>query len=102
MHGSGRNSQASQNKTVRWASGYRYCFGSFAVACFRQAEVHRLTITILHTGELVEIKSPGACVFDKLTIRRSLVETDLLCSVPMMKTHSLAGLTLGMKNLIGA
>ena len=29
------------------------------------------------------------------------METDLLCSVPMMKTHVLAGVTLGMKNLIG-
>lgn len=55
----------------------------------------------LHTGDLVEVKLPGAFVFDKLTIHRSLVETDLLCSVPMMKTHSLAGVTLGMKNLIG-
>ena len=56
----------------------------------------------LHTGELVEVNTPGAFVFDKLTIHRSLVDTDLLCSVPMMKTHSLAGVTLGMKNLIGA
>jgi uncharacterized protein (DUF362 family) len=31
-----------------------------------------------------------------------LAETDLLCSVPMMKTHGLATVTLGMKNLIGA
>jgi uncharacterized protein (DUF362 family) len=30
-----------------------------------------------------------------------LIETDLLCSIPMMKTHTLAGVTLGMKNLIG-
>src|SRR5450759_3172451 len=56
----------------------------------------------LHTGDLVELPVPGAFVFDKLTIHRSLAETDLLCSVPMMKTHVLAGVTLGMKNLIGA
>jgi uncharacterized protein (DUF362 family) len=55
----------------------------------------------LHTGELVEVPVPGGFVFDKVTIHHSLVETDLLCSVPMMKTHSLAGVTLGMKNLIG-
>jgi len=30
-----------------------------------------------------------------------LTDTDLLCSVPMMKTHGLATVTLGMKNLIG-
>ena len=55
----------------------------------------------LHTGDLTEVSLPGAFVFDKLTIHRSLVETDLLCSVPMMKTHALAGVTLGMKNLVG-
>jgi uncharacterized protein (DUF362 family) len=55
----------------------------------------------LHTGDLVEVKLPDAFVFNTLTLHRSLVETDLLCSVPMMKTHSLAGVTLGMKNLVG-
>ena len=61
----------------------------------------RLPLLNLHTGDLVDVKLPGAFVFDKLTIHRSLVETDLLCSVPMMKTHVLAGVSLGMKNLIG-
>ena len=61
----------------------------------------RVPLINLHTGELVEVRVPGAFVFEKLTIHRALVETDLLCSVPMMKTHSLAGVTLGMKNLIG-
>jgi uncharacterized protein (DUF362 family) len=66
------------------------------------ARTLRLPLVNLHTGELVEVKLPGAFVFDTLSIHRSLVETDLLCSVPMMKTHTLAGVTLGMKNLIGA
>jgi len=55
----------------------------------------------LHTGELDDVAVPGAFVFDKITLHRALIETDLLCSVPMMKTHSLAAVTLGMKNLIG-
>ena len=55
----------------------------------------------LHSGDLVDVKLPGAFVFDTLTIHRSLTEVDLLCSVPMMKTHTLATVTLGMKNLIG-
>lgn len=61
----------------------------------------RVPLINLHTGDLVEVKVPGAFVFDRLTIHRSLTETDMLCSVPMMKTHTLAGVTLGMKNLIG-
>jgi uncharacterized protein (DUF362 family) len=61
----------------------------------------RVPLINLHTGDLVDVKVPNAFVFDKVTIHRSLVDTDLLCSVPMMKTHTLAGVTLGMKNLIG-
>jgi uncharacterized protein (DUF362 family) len=55
----------------------------------------------LHTGEMVDVEVPGGLAFQRLTIHRSLTEIDLLCSVPMMKTHSLASVTLGMKNLIG-
>jgi len=61
----------------------------------------RLPLVNLHTGDLAEVKLPGALVFDTLTLHRALLETDLLCSVPMMKTHTLAWVTLGMKNLIG-
>jgi len=66
------------------------------------AKTLRVPLINLHTGELVDVKVPGAFVAEKLTIHRALAETDLLCSAPMMKTHSLAGVTLGMKNLIGA
>lgn len=55
----------------------------------------------LHTGEMAEFEVPNAFVFNKITLHRSLTEIDLLCSVPMMKTHTLAQVTLGMKNLIG-
>jgi uncharacterized protein (DUF362 family) len=55
----------------------------------------------LHTGEMVEVELPGGLAYQKLTIHRALTEIDLLCSVPMMKTHVLASVTLGMKNLIG-
>jgi uncharacterized protein (DUF362 family) len=55
----------------------------------------------LHTGDMVEVDVPGGFAFKKLSLHRSLTEIDLLCSVPMMKTHQLAHVTLGMKNLIG-
>jgi len=61
----------------------------------------RVPLINLHTGDLVDVPLAGSFVFDKITLHRALVETDLLCSVPMMKTHALAGVTLGMKNLIG-
>jgi uncharacterized protein (DUF362 family) len=62
----------------------------------------RVPLVNLHTGDLAEVKLPGAFVFEKLTLHRALIETDLLCSVPAMKTHQFAGVTLGMKNLVGA
>jgi len=64
---------------------------------------HSLHIPLinLHSGEMVEVSVPDAFVFDKITLHRSLTDIDLLCSVPMMKTHVLASVTLGMKNLIG-
>jgi uncharacterized protein (DUF362 family) len=65
------------------------------------AKAQRVPLVNLHTGDLVDVRVPGALLFDTLTLHRSLTEIDLLCSVPMMKTHVMAGVTLGMKNLIG-
>ena len=61
----------------------------------------KIPLVNLHSGEMVEVSVPNSYVFDKVTIHKSLADTDLLCSVPMMKTHVLATVTLGMKNLIG-
>ncbi|HSM16004.1 MAG TPA: DUF362 domain-containing protein [Gemmatimonadales bacterium] len=55
----------------------------------------------LHLGDMAEVRLPKGFVFDTITLHRSLTDIDLLCSVPMMKTHVLATVTLGMKNLIG-
>ena len=55
----------------------------------------------LHNGDMATIDLPGGLAYKQLTIHRSLTEIDMLCSVPMMKTHGLAGVTLGMKNLVG-
>jgi len=55
----------------------------------------------LHTGKMVDIPVPGGRVYDRISVHRTVAETDLLVSVPMMKTHVLATVTLGMKNLIG-
>jgi uncharacterized protein (DUF362 family) len=65
------------------------------------ARTLRVPLVNLHSGEMAEVAVPNGFVFDKLTLHRSLTDIDLLCSVPMMKTHSLATVTLGMKNLIG-
>ncbi len=55
----------------------------------------------LHTGKMAAIKLPDGFVYKTLIIHQALADTDMLCSVPMMKTHGLAKVTLGMKNLFG-
>ena len=55
----------------------------------------------LHTGDMASVTVPNGFAYDNLTLHHSLTEIDMLCSVPMMKTHTLGGVTLGMKNLIG-
>ena len=61
----------------------------------------KIPLINLHCGDMAEVQVPNAFVFDKITLHRSLVDNDLLCSIPMMKTHVFAHVTLGMKNLIG-
>ena len=77
----------------------RYVFEELGYA--ELAKSLGLRLVNLHSGEMAEVKVPGGFVYDRLTLHRSLVETDLLCSVPMMKTHQMATVTLGMKNLVG-
>jgi uncharacterized protein (DUF362 family) len=55
----------------------------------------------LHSGEIVEVPLKNGFAAKSVKIHKSLTEIDLLCSVPMMKTHTLANVTLAMKNLIG-
>jgi uncharacterized protein (DUF362 family) len=65
------------------------------------AESLDIPLINLHSGELVDVNVPNGFVFDTITVHKSLTDIDLLCSLPMMKTHVLATVTLGMKNLIG-
>jgi uncharacterized protein (DUF362 family) len=55
----------------------------------------------LHSGEIVEVPLKNGLAAKSVKIHKSLREVDLVCSVPMMKTHTLATVTLAMKNLIG-
>jgi len=55
----------------------------------------------LHSGDIIEVPLNEGYAAKSLKIHRVLSEVDLVCSVPMMKTHTLATVTLAMKNLIG-
>jgi uncharacterized protein (DUF362 family) len=55
----------------------------------------------LHTGEIIELPLKDGLVGRSIKIHKKLTEVDLVCSIPIMKTHVLATVTLAMKNLIG-
>jgi uncharacterized protein (DUF362 family) len=55
----------------------------------------------LHSGDIVEVPLKYGMAAKSVKVHRVLTEVDLVCSVPMMKTHTLATVTLAMKNLIG-
>jgi uncharacterized protein (DUF362 family) len=55
----------------------------------------------LHSGQMSSVPITNGFAYDNITLHKTLTEIDMLCSVPMMKTHMLGQVTLGMKNLIG-
>lgn len=55
----------------------------------------------LHSGDIINVNLERGYAANTLKIHKVLSEVDLVCSVPMMKTHTLATVTLAMKNLIG-
>jgi len=55
----------------------------------------------LHSGDLIDVELANGLISNNITLHKSLMDVDMLCSVPMMKTHVLATVTLSMKNLIG-
>ena len=61
----------------------------------------KVPLVNLHIGEMSKVSIPNGFVFEEISLHHSLTDIDMLCSVPMMKTHGLANVTLGMKNLIG-
>jgi uncharacterized protein (DUF362 family) len=57
----------------------------------------------LNTDDVVAIPNRnGATDFERLHLPRTVVDADVVVSLPKMKTHHWAGVTLSMKNLFGA
>ena len=67
----------------------------------RIAKTLNIPLINLHTGEIVELPLKDGLVARSIKIHKKLTEVDLVCSIPIMKTHVLATVTLAMKNLIG-
>lgn len=61
----------------------------------------KVPLVNLHSGHMVEVMLNNGLAAQSVKIHKEVFEADLVCSVPMMKTHVLATVTLAMKNLIG-
>jgi uncharacterized protein (DUF362 family) len=57
----------------------------------------------LNYDDLVTVRSvnPRATLLRDMALPRTIAEAEVLISVPKMKTHKLAGITLSMKNMFG-
>jgi uncharacterized protein (DUF362 family) len=53
----------------------------------------------LHVGRMARMHIPDNFVFREIYVHEGLYNADLICSVPMMKTRTLVGVTLALKNV---
>jgi len=56
----------------------------------------------LYDDEHVEVTIPNALSLEKVLLPRTVLEADCLVSLPKLKCHCMAYVTLGIKNLMGA
>jgi len=66
------------------------------------ASIPGVELVDLNYGNIVDVPVPGGgYVFDSFKFNSKVVEADVFISLACMKTHSIAVVTLGMKNLVG-
>jgi len=64
------------------------------------AQTENIDLVDLNTAELVQVSNPTPRVFSQMYIPRIVMDS-FLVSVPVLKAHSLAGMTGSLKNMIG-
>ena len=65
------------------------------------AKKYGAKLVIFEQEKLVDIKDESAVVLKNFPVAKILKEVDYIIDVPKMKTHTLAHVTLGIKNLYG-
>lgn len=77
----------------------RECFQ--ATGMLAAVEKAGAEVVFLEEDEFVQVEVPDAVVLNKASVPRSILEADAFVNVPVMKNHSLALITMGIKNLHG-
>ncbi|MEM2129565.1 MAG: DUF362 domain-containing protein [Candidatus Bathyarchaeia archaeon] len=95
-----------RNPSVIWVaegSGEGNTIENFMALGYSEiAAMSGVELVDLNYGDLVEVSIPGGgYVFDSFMFNKKVVEADVFISLACMKTHSMAVVTLGMKNLVG-
>jgi len=67
----------------------------------RIAKKYKAKLVIFEQEKLVYIKDPHAKILKKFPVAKVLKDVDYIIDMPKMKTHTLANVTLGIKNLYG-
>ena len=65
-------------------------------------ERHSVRLLNAFTDERVVVKIPNAMSLREVGLARTILEADCLINLPKLKCHSMAYVTLGIKNLMGA
>jgi len=84
-----------------------YPFGGTGEQCYKKSGIADLVIAaggemeVMSQLKYVETDIPDGVRLKKAIIYKDILTTDLLINVPIAKTHGMAKLTLGLKNLMG-
>jgi uncharacterized protein (DUF362 family) len=65
------------------------------------ADRHRARLVDLNDDVFDSVDVPGATLLKRIRIARTVLSSDFLVDVPVMKTHAGVGITVAMKNLKG-
>ncbi|MBU1651377.1 DUF362 domain-containing protein [bacterium] len=78
-----------------------------AQRCYRRSGIEEAAkaagakVTHIHEKRFDEIKIPAGKLLQKWGIYRDYLEADLRINMPILKHHTLAGISMGLKNLMG-
>ena len=76
-----------------------YCMETAGVT--EVAERLGVEVVDLNSDEHVEVSVPDAFVMERFAIAKTALESDVIISLPVIKTHIRTGITCGLKNMKG-
>lgn len=89
------------------SSGERKARGLTSREVFEETGVGQMVkdlggeVLLFDQSEVVDVNISSATLYKKAKIYRAFLEADVVISVPVLKTHFLTDVTLGIKNLYG-